>query len=155
MELRYKFFRGGDWNPYEKETKECFKKLVDEQEVKGLEGDLSKIWPGLDNWPDYLIAHSKSVFWQLEQNICHYSPGKAEDIYNVWKRAEEAGDLNEWYKTVEADETSKAMCYYMEKVYSLFDPKDITVDFRLYFTLGMEAKAFNGDDEFSLTPYEE
>ena len=156
MQLKYKFFYGGDWNPFKKEAEEAYIKLSEERKIAdpANEQPTEKILPTLDSWPEYVIAESKSTFWMMERAIGKNPQSKVQEISDVWGEALAEKKVDGWLLTVEGDETEKAMCYYMKVLHMMFSPEDKTVDFRLYFSEGGESKSLNMEEGFSLTPYE-
>ena len=156
MQLKYKYFYGGDRNPFQKEVADSYRKLSEERKIANPENDqpLEKLFPSLDSWPLYVIAESKSTFWKMERAIGKYADSKAHEVENVWKDAIGQGKVDKWIISAEGDETEKAMCYYIKVQHGLFSPNDKTVDFRLYFSEGGEAKRLDTNDGFTLDPYE-
>lgn len=156
MQLKYKFFYGGNRNPFLKEKEEAYRKLSEERKLanSGNTDPTEKIFPTLPSWPLYVIAESKSTFWQMERAIGLNAESKAEDIGVVWKEAVGQKKVDKWILSAEGDETEKAMCYYIKVLHGMFSPNDRTVDFRLYFSEGRKAKRIDTNDGFTLTPYE-
>lgn len=156
MQLTYKFYFGGDNNPFSKETDAAYEKLTEEREVADPEKEkpLSEVFPTLDSWADYLISNSKSVFWEMERAICKNESQKASEIEEYWEEAQRNGDVGEWLKKSEADESTKAMCFYMASLHRAFDPDDSAVDFRFYISEGMKPRSSHDGEGFSLEPYE-
>ena len=154
MQLKYKYFFGGDWNPYEKEAEVALKHLVEERSIKDpkKEKPNREILPKLDSWPDYVLAASKSAFWQGERDVCHNEAQKTVEIEDLWRDATETRSIGGFIKDVEADEVEKAMCYYLASLFHRFDPDNYVVDFRLYFTESTIAY-YDNDSLSSLTPY--
>ena len=156
MQPRYKFFYGGDWNPFEKEAKEKYEKLTKERKIADPlnEKPLEEVFPKLDSWPDYVIAESKSTFWMMERAICMDEAETSSEIEEIWKAAKKNGDVDEWIVKVDGDEIEKAICHYMRVLHEMFSPNDKTVNFRLYFSEGGESERPNVKEGFTLTPYE-
>lgn len=156
MQLTYRFYLGGDSNPYEEEERKAYGKLTEEREAvdPGKEKPIAVLFPQLDSWADYLIAHSKSVFWQMERAIRKGDPSKADEIEEIWDEAKSSGSVGEWLKVAEADEAEKAMCYYLSLLHREFDPKGFSVDFRYYITEGKWTSRDGGGETFSLEAYE-
>jgi hypothetical protein len=156
MQLKYKYFYGGDWNPFKSEAESTYKKLSEERKIvdPANEQPTEKVFPTLDSWPEYVLAESKSTFWMMERAIGKNPQSKVQEISDVWSEALSEKKVDKWLLTVEGDETEKAMCYYMKVLHMMFSPEDKTVDFRLYFSEGGESKRLNMEEGFSLTPYE-
>ena len=156
MQLRYKFYFGGEFNPFEQEAEEAYAKLTEERENAdpGKEKPVEEVFPTLDSWADYLIANSKSVFWQMERAICKDETNKAGEIELFWAESTRDGDVGEWLKKSEADEATKAMCFYMASLHRAFDPIGDAVDFRYYITEGLNPRTSNDITGFSLEAYE-
>lgn len=157
MQLKYKFFRGGTKNPFEDEVRVSYDKITEEREITDPERkmSISTIFPRLDSWPDYVLALSKSTFWQMEKAICESKEGKDEEVERLWEEAEQERLVGEWLKEVEADESEKALCYFMASQYRQFNPDDNIVDFRLYFSEGGKPIASNNIVGDSTVTYEE
>lgn len=136
MQLRYRFFGGGDFNPYESGELEAFNRLtkdrlsIDPQRLQPLEQSLEEC----DAWPDYVIAHSKAVFWKYERDISLEPTANGLEIEDFWKGAERNNKAFEFIWDMDAEEIEKAICYYMARDYARCNPGDKSVDFRLYFT---------------------
>lgn len=156
MQLKYKFFYGGNHNPFKKEAEDAYRKLSEERKIadRGNVQPTEKVLPTLSSWPQYVIAESKSTFWQMERAVGINAEAKAEEVETVWKEALGERKVDRWILSAEGDETEKAMCYYIKTVHGMFAPGDKTVDFRLYFSEGGDGKRMNADDGFTLTPYE-
>ena len=156
MQLKYKFYYGGNHNPFKREAEEAYRKLSEERKIadRGNVQPTEKMFPTLSSWPQYVIAESKSTFWQMERAIGINADAKAREIEIIWQEALNHGKVDKWILSAEGDETEKAMCYYIKVQHGMFVPDDITVDFRLYFSEGGSAKRIDIDDGFSLTPYE-
>lgn len=157
MQLRYKFFRGGDINPYEKELDEAYGKLTEERQNADPERaePLREVFPRLDSWADYVVALSKSTFWQMERKVRRSKGEMSEAIEDFYRTAERERRLGEWLKEAEADECEKALCFYIASQYYQFNPNDWVVDFRLYFTEGGRAmKGGDSNENAILEPYE-
>ena len=156
MQLKYKFFYGGNRNPFLKEKEEAYRKLSEERKLadSGNAEPTEKIFPTLPSWPLYVIAESKSTFWQMERAIGLNADAKATEIEAVWHEAVGQKKVDKWILSAEGDETEKAMCYYIKVLHGMFSPTDRTVDFRLYFSEGWKAKRIDTNDGFTLTPYE-
>lgn len=138
MQLKYKYYRGGEWNPFDKEAMEAYKKLSEERRLKDPSGTrrLDAVFPTLDSWPDYVLGASKSTFWQMERAVCRSEGDKSIEIEEMWHNAVSRGMVGEWLKKADADESEKGLCYYMASLYEKFNPNDKVVDFRLYFSEG-------------------
>lgn len=156
MQLKYRYFYGGDWNPFKKEVEEAYRKLSEERKIADPENrmPIDKVFPSLSSWPEYVISESKSTFWQMERAIGKHAEEKAQEIEGIWGEALSQKKVERWILEAQGDETEKAMCYYMKILHGMFSPKDKTVDFRLYFSEGGKAKRIDTDDGFTLTPYE-
>jgi hypothetical protein len=156
MQLKYRYFYGGDWNPFAKEADAAYVKLSEERKLADPGNNLpvEKVFPSLDSWPEYVIAESKSTFWKLERSIGKHSDGKTQDIEDVWKEALALRKVEKWILDAEGDESEKALCYYIKVLHGMFAPGDRTVDFRLYFSEGGEAMRLDSGEGFSLTPYD-
>lgn len=156
MQLKYKYFYGGNYNPYKKEVEESYRKLSEERKIadsNNLE-PTEKVLPTLPSWPQYIISESKSTFWKMERAIGLNAEGKVNEIETIWREAKEKRNVDKWILDSEGDETEKAMCYYMKVLHGMFVPNDKTVDFRLYFSEGGIARRIDLDDGFTLEPYE-
>ena len=153
MELRYRYFFGGDWNPFEKEVSSAYSKLTEERDIKDPKHEMAieEVFPELDSWSDYVVAESKSTFWRMERCICKYEDDTVSFIEELWRNALREHKVGEWLSQSEADDAEKAMCYYMANIHKRFNPSDNTVDFRLYFPQSGDGKRVNED----LTPYED
>jgi hypothetical protein len=136
MKIKYRYYFGGDSNPYESMELEVYSRLTEEREIADPtnEKPLSDVFPTLDSWADYVLAKSKATFWEMEKEISKRGEKGAEAVYELWKDASSSGRVGDWLKESEHDESEKAMCYYMGALYEQFCPGDITVDFRLYLT---------------------
>lgn len=156
MQLKYRFFYGGSHNPFEKESETAYRKLSEERKVADGKNQepVEKLFPRLESWPEYVIAESKSTFWQMERAIGMNPEEKATEIETIWKEALGRRKVDKWILTAKGDETEKAMCYYIKALHGMFAPNDRTVDFRLYFSEGREGRRIDEDSGFSLTPYE-
>ena len=156
MQLTYKFYFGGDFNPFEKEVEEAYGKLTEEREAADPEKvqPIEALFPTLDSWADYLIANSKSVFWQMERAICKDESNKAGEIEAFWEEANRDGEVGEWLKMSEADESTKAICFYMASLHKAFDPIGNAVDFRYYISEGLKPRISHDGEGFSLEAYE-
>lgn len=157
MQIKYKFYFGGDSNPYEKDRDEAYARLTEERERAdpANEKPLRELFPQLDSWPDFLIANSKAVFWGMERGISRDQLAKSAEIELLWAEAKSEGRVGEWLKKSEADESTKAMCYFMEALRERFAPDDFTVDFRYYITEGSKPRELSQDEQnFSLEAYE-
>ena len=155
MQLKYKYFAGGDWNPFEKEAQEALERLTEERLIKDPEAQIpnKEILPTLHSWPDYVLASSKSVFWQGERDICHNEAQKTTEIEDLWREANETRSLGNFIKEVDADEVEKAIGYYLALLFHRFNPTNYVVDFRLYFTESNASYKDNGCLS-SLEPFE-
>ena len=156
MQLKYKFYFGGEFNPYEKEVDEAYSKLTEERERVDpqKEQPIENVFPTLDSWADYLIANSKSIFWLMEKAISKNESSKADEIEEFWEESKRSGNVGEWLKKAEADESTKAMCFYMASLHKAFDPIGNMVDFRYYITEGMKPRTSHDREGFSLEAYE-
>lgn len=157
MQLKYKFFYGGNYNPFEKEAEDSYRKLSEERKIADHDNidPTEKVFSTLSSWPQYVIAESKSTFWLMERAIGINADAKAHEIEAIWTDAIGQGKVDKWILSAEGDETEKAMCYYIKVLHGMFAPNDRTVDFRLYFSEGGDAKRIDLDDGFTLKPYEE
>lgn len=156
MQIRYKFYRGGDINPFQKAYDEAYAKITDERERAdpNKEQDINELFPKLDSWPDYVLAHSLCVFWKMERDISISGIDKAEEIEELWDEAKSSGTIGEWLKLSEAEESEKAMCFYMASLYRQYDPNSKSVDFRLYISETIDKDTGTTVQGFSLEPYE-
>ena len=156
MQIKYRFFFGGEQNPYEKEYEETYSRITEEREhiANDAEGEISEVFPKLQSWPNFVLVHSKFVFWKMEYDICKSGINKAEEILKLWEEAKLSGTIGKWLKELEEDENGKAMCYYMASLYNLFNPLDKSIDFRLYFTESPIKNIKEQESEFSLDPLE-
>lgn len=156
MQLKYRYFFGGDHNPFEKEVAETYRKLSEERKLADYDNKepIGKVLPTLDSWPKYVIAESKSTFWQMERAISKNSEAQASGVEVIWKEALGQRKVDKWILLAEGDETEKAMCYYMKVLHEMFIPNDISVDFRLYFSESSIAKRIDTNDGVTLMPYE-
>lgn len=158
MEMSYKFYEGSDRNPYEKELLEARKALVDEavlvmkQEAEaGEEGmPLTLIMPTLEAWPDYVVARSKDAFWHGEKDFARDAVANAQVAEGLWREANANDEVGVFLKDIDADENSKALCYYLAMDYARKCPSDKVVDFRLYFTEAVQKIA-----KYTLEAYED
>lgn len=157
MQLKYRFFFGGDRNPFEKTRAEAYARLTEERAIQDPEKTkpTDEVFPELDSWADYLIENSKSVFWQMERDICKNADSKADEIAELWKDAKSRGLIGSFLERSEADEASKAMCYYMAALHRQFSPNDITVDFRYYIAAGNVVSPKETMPQFDPIPYME
>ena len=156
MHIKYKFFRGGDVNPFEKELNEAYSKITEEREMADPEKELpvGEIFPKLESWPDYVLAHSLFVFWQMERAVSKGGLDKAREIEDIWHDAKDSGSIGEWLRESEADDSEKAMCYYMASLYNQNNPNNRSVDFRLYISETLDKNSGTVVQGFSLEPYE-
>ena len=156
MTLRYRYFFGGEYNPFCKERDAAYAKLTDEARLADPSGErrLDILFPQLDSWPDYLIAESKNTFWEMERAINHGGEDAAERIETFWNKAVSDGMIGGWLKDVEEDDSEKAMALYMYAMHRQFDPNDFTVDFRLYFSESNASTSLEEIDDFNINPYE-
>lgn len=156
MQLRYRFYMGGDYNPYQKEMVSSYNKLTEERQAvdANREMPLDEIFPQLDSWADYVMANSKYTFWLMERAICKNSEGKAEEIEDIWNEAKASGQIGEWLEKSEEDESVKALCFYIAALHNKFNPDDQTVDFRLYISEGSRQTSFTEGSEYMLEAYE-
>lgn len=136
MQLQFRFFGGGDFNPYEIDEQEAYKRLNEERKVRDPDKQEPtwEIFPTLDSYADYVIAHSKSVFWKYEKDLALDADGNALLIEDMWNDALRRREVGEFLLKVDGDESVKATCYYMAVDYNRVNPLDKSVDFRLYFT---------------------
>ena len=156
MTLKYRYFFGGDYNPFRKERDSAYAKLTDEARLSDPEGErpTETLFPMLDSWPDYLIAESKNTFWEMERDIYKSGADSSDRIETFWNEAISNGSIGEWLKKAEADEAEKAIALYMATMHRQFNKEDNTVDFRLYFTESSAGKSLEGSEEFNINPYE-
>ena len=156
MTLKYRYFFGGEKNPFREERDKAYSRLTEEARLSDPAGErpLETLFPMLDTWPDYLISESKNTFWEMERDIYKGGEDSAEHIEKFWNEAVSSGSLGEWLKMVEADEAEKAIALYMATVHRQFNRNDNTVDFRLYFTESHAGKSLEGIEEFNINPYE-
>lgn len=152
MQLQFRFFGGGDFNPYENDEKEAFKRLDKERLVKDPEKQLPlwEVFPTLDSYPDFVIARSKSVFWKYEKDLALDPDGNSILIEDMWKDAMRRREVGEFLLKIDGDESTKAICYYMAVDFHRTNPLDQSVDFRLYFT----EKGIYGGEHHTLEAYE-
>lgn len=152
MTIKYRYYFGGEYNPYDKEWEEAYGKLTEEREIVDPRNEkpLVEVMPTLDSWADFVIAKSKSTFWLMERDICKSRENREEDVFEIWEEAVQKGKVGEWLKESEAEESAKAVCYYMSLQYERFCPGDYTVDFRLYLS---ESGKAEGREVISLEPY--
>ncbi len=56
MQLKYRYFYGGDWNPFAKEADAAYVKLSEERKLADPGNNLpvEKVFPSLDSWPEYV-----------------------------------------------------------------------------------------------------
>ena len=156
MQLRYRFFRGGDRNPFQKEVDGVYDKITEERRNADPDGrkPLREVLPELDSWADYVVALSKSTFWQMERNVRRSRGETADKIEEFYRTAASERRLGDWLREAEADECEKALCYYIASQYYQFNPDDWVVDFRLYFTEGGRAmKGGDSNENSVLEPY--
>ena len=156
MEIRYKFFNGGDENPFRKELDEAYSKITEEREIAdpNREKPIEDIFPRLESWPDYVLANSLFVFWQMERAVSLSGIDKAEEIEEIWQNAKDSRSIGEWLIESEADESEKALCYYMASLYNQYNPNNKAVDFRLYISEELDKNRGIVVQGFSLEPYE-
>ena len=156
MQLKYKYFYGGDWNPFGKEADEAYRRLSEERKLADPQNEMpvEKVFPKLDSWPQYVISESKSTFWKMERSIANDAEAKSQEVETIWKEALGQKKVEKWIIDVEGDETEKAMCYYIKVLHGMFSPNDRTVDFRLYFSEGGKAKRLDEGDGFSQYHYD-
>lgn len=147
MRIKYKFFFGGDKNPYGKELDEVYDKITQERLIADpqCEKFIQEIFPTLDSWPDFVLANSRSVFWLMERAINLSEDGKEEEIEEIWEEAERSHSIGDWLLAAEADDSEKAMCYYMASLHHQFDPEGFAVDFRLYISENKDIANFSYD----------
>ena len=155
MQLKYRFYFGGNHNPFAKETDVAYARLTDERLAVDPEGNKAprEVFPTLDSWADYLVANSKSVFWQMERAVCK-GADKESEIEEFWEEAKRDGRVGEWLKRAEADESEKALCLYMATLHRGFCPEDNTVDFRYYLAPASRVENPNYIEGFSLEAYD-
>lgn len=156
MQIRYKFFRGGDVNPFQEDMDEAYSKITTEREQVDpkKERSIGEVFPKLEAWPDYVLANSLYVFWQMERAISIGGIDKATEIADLWSEAKDSGSVGSWLRESEADDSVKAMCYYMASLYNQYDPNNKAVDFRLYISEEMDRGSGMVVQGFSLEPYE-
>lgn len=156
MQLKYKYFAGGRWNPYAKEEKETYKKITEERRIADPmnEMPIDKVFPTLDSWAEYVIATSLSTFWKLEKEIGTCDEGKEEEIESIWKAALTNRQVPQWLLEVSGEEIEKAMCFYIMHLYKAFNPTDISVEFKLYFSEGHTAKHLDNGKQITYEVYE-
>lgn len=157
MQLKYKFFTGGDWNPYIKDSDEAYHRITEERNGNGgKEGEGASVDGDMENlrsWPDYVLNHSKAVFWEMERDIWMNGADKSVEIEDVWAEANDNGAVGKWLKDSEADDAEKSMCFYMAALHERLCPNDRTVDFRLYISEGGKGMVLEDDDDDSNSPY--
>lgn len=148
MELKYSYYFGGKRNPWQSESEKAYEKLTEEREAVDPEKKLAieEVFPTLDTWPEYVIAHSKEVFWLMERALFNSGVDKEEKVAALWEEAKSEGLVGEWLKQAEAEEVTKAMCYYMASLYDKFSPQDDTVNFRLYISEGWKQPHQKNED---------
>lgn len=156
MQIQYKFYRGGDENPFQKEYDEAYSKITDEREQADpdKEQNVDALFPRLDSWPDYVLSNSLYVFWKMEHDISMSGIDKAGEIEEIWNEAKSSGNVGEWLKLSEAEESEKAMCFYMASLYHQYDPDSKSVDFRLYISETIDKNTGTVVQGYSLEPYE-
>ena len=156
MQIRYKFYRGGEVNPFQKEYDEAYAKITDERERvdPNRERSIGELFPRLDSWPDYVLSNSLYVFWKMEHDICVSGMDKVAEIEEIWDEAKSSGSVGEWLKMAEAEETEKAMCFYMASLYNQYNPDNKAVDFRLYISEKIDKHTGTVVQGYSLEPYE-
>ena len=156
MHLKYKFFRGGEINPFLKEQEAAYSRITEEREIVDPNNELSvnEIFPKLESWPDYVLTNSLSVFWQMERAVSMAGINKADEIAEIWSEAKDKGSVGDWLKKSEADESEKAMCYYLASLYNQYNPDNKAVDFRLYISEKVDKSSGSVVQGFSLEPYE-
>ena len=156
MTLKYRYFMGGEYNPFREDRDRTYSRLTDEARLTDPDGEreLEVLFPKLDSWPDFLIAESKNTFWEMEHDIFNSGEDISERVEMLWRDSVTNGRIGEWLKKAEADESDKAMALYMATQHQQFDQNDFTVDFRLYFTESKEGKSLEEKEEFYLNPYE-
>ena len=153
MQMRYRYYNGGEYNEYAKEANKAYAKLVEERLLTDPERRRSAIvaMPQCDGWAEYVQAISKAVFWQYERDVSIGGLALAERIERMWNEAIEKHLIGKFLMESDAEDVEKALCYYMASDFYRCHPNDEVVDFRLYFYSGMG----KGEDErFSLEPYE-
>lgn len=156
MTLRYRYYEGGDYNPFRKERDKAYSRLTEERVLVDpyRERPTEEIFPRLDGWPDYVIAESRNTFWEMERNVAKSGEDAADRVEALWREEIGSGGIGEWLKKVEADETEKALALYMASMYRQFNPEDNTVDFRLYFTESLKGHSLEATEPFNINPYE-
>lgn len=134
MQIKYRYYKGGKENPFEAEVSKAYEQLTREREVAdpSNEKGFEEICPRLSGWAEYVIANSKSVFWQMERALSQDEEAKSYEIGELWEEAKTNGCIGEWLKEAEGEEVIKAQCFYMAMLHRQFCPGDITVDFRYY-----------------------
>ena len=100
MTLKYRYFFGGDYNPFRKERDSAYAKLTDEAQLADPEGErpTETLFPMLDSWPDYIIAESKNTFWEMERDIYKSGSDSSDRIETFWNEAISNGSIGEWLK---------------------------------------------------------
>jgi hypothetical protein len=153
MTIKYRYYFGGEYNPYQRELEEVYRRLTEERVIVDPQNEraLKEVLPTLDSWADFVLSKSKATFWVMEWDIRRGGEYKEEEVYDVWVTAVQEGLVGEWLKEAEAEESAKAVCYYMSLQYERFCPGDYTVDFRLY--LSESGKAEGREEVISLEPY--
>lgn len=158
MELKYRFYNGGEKNPYLEGEGAAYKVLTAEIGSAGGVGEkgFGAIAPKMDGWARYVIAKSKRVFWDMERDL-RYGGGDTEAaVEEFWNDRGKSYRLGEWLKQVEVEDAERAMGLYMAWLYRRMNPMDVGVDFRLYFTEGESGRVIDGGGSgFSLEPFEE
>ena len=153
MEMQFRFFYGGDWNPYESGLTEAMRHLTEERLAvdPNRETPMWEIFPKLRSYPDYVLALSKSTFWRYERDLALDPIGNMVQIEDMWNEAVSKGEIGTFIKDVEAPEVEKALCYWMACDYFRSAGDAGPVDFRLYFSQGQD---IGGASTISLEPYE-
>ena len=154
MEMQFRFFYGGDWNPYETGVAESLRHITEERLAvdPNRERPLWEVLPTLRSFPDYVLSLSKSTFWRYERDLALDPVGNMVEIEDMWNDAVAKREVGDFILRVEAPEVEKAMCYWMACDYYRSAGDAGPVDFRLYFSQGQDS---GGADAISLKPYEE
>lgn len=147
MDLNFRYYTGGEYNPYANELRKAQKALVAEavvemrREGRKSERSLDELMPTLYAWPDYVVARSKDVFWRGERDLSIDREASERAVEALWKEAGERNEIGRFLKETEAPEGAKAQCYYMAMDYMRKSPHDKSVDFRLYLSEAVEKVA--------------
>lgn len=157
MQMKYRYYYGGDWNPYAKDAEKAYLRLTEERKLADPKNErpLEALFPQLPSWAEYVVAESKSTFWQMERAVGLHAEEKSCVIEGVWAEANAGKNVDAWILDSAGDESEKALCYYMKVQYGMFSPGDGTVDFRLYFSEGGQGERIDTDGGFTLEAYED